>query len=366
MTISKGIIAFHDGVVAEEELPFRYVYYPGFYGAFFAFSDKLEDQLFLCECSKPAVENYVNLKQKPGTLIGYHEEPEKQAILDSQNFPLAIAKKSAKRLTDISWLTFEKGLCHRCNIKKPAHLYCHEQYGGKFIQGYGWYVKLTSYLLGIRPAPFGGFIHPNISYLQEECSIPLAKDIEGYNQLATEYNDEYGRLLAIAGGPQRVDIPPDEITYWTNVREEDAQLMIQLRRASAIAYRRVTKQIEDMVRQDFGFKKVGEGWISETILYHIVERIFREKEVLFHHRPDWLGGLELDIFIPYEKLALEYQGQQHYFPIKAWGGEKALEKVREHDRRKVEMCKKYDIRLLLVTFRDSLTEDFVRNLIKKP
>ncbi len=49
----------------------------------------------------------------------------------------------------------------------------------------------------------------------------------------------------------------------------------------------ILRKIENIVRQEFGFRDVGEGWVSETLLHQIVKRICSEEEILRHNRPDW-------------------------------------------------------------------------------
>jgi hypothetical protein len=127
--------------------------------------------------------------------------------------------------------------------------------------------------------------------------------------------------------------------------------------------RKLTKKVENLVRQEFGFRRVGEGWVSETELYQIVRRIFVDKEIIRHLRPDWLEGLELDIYLPSLRLAFEYQGQQHFHPIKAWGGQEALEAVRTRDARKAQLCNRQGIALVTVDYTEPLTEEYVRSLL---
>ena len=122
---------------------------------------------------------------------------------------------------------------------------------------------------------------------------------------------------------------------------------------------------ENIVREEFGLKRVGEGWVSETLLWYIVKRIYFGKEVVFHHRPLWLEGLELDIFVPQENIAFEYQGQQHYYAVDVWGGEKALEKLRLRDKKKVNLCKRNKVRLIRIKYSEPLSEDHIASRISE-
>ena len=59
---------------------------------------------------------------------------------------------------------------------------------------------------------------------------------------------------------------------------------------------------------------------SQSELYYIIKSIFTNQEVLYDQYPfDWLKDkqkLEIDIWVPNIKLAIEYDGKQHYFPVK--------------------------------------------------
>jgi hypothetical protein len=49
---------------------------------------------------------------------------------------------------------------------------------------------------------------------------------------------------------------------------------------------------------------------------------------------------------------IEYNGRQHYEPIKAWGGYEKLKKQKEHDKRKKEFCKENEYKLIEIPYWD--------------
>ena len=77
----------------------------------------------------------------------------------------------------------------------------------------------------------------------------------------------------------------------------------------------ISRTIENIARINRGLPKVGEGWISETELYHEIKDTFPKLEVVHHASPSWLGRQHLDVFIPAKKVALEFQGEQHDRPV---------------------------------------------------
>ncbi len=343
------------GGVIKENLPYPVVYYPNHYGTFFGFAKDDSSPVALCLCSKPAVENLISLKREnPGP---YNVNPSRRAFFNGWFVPEIIASIPIKSKHDpLEDLCFVEGLCHRCNLITPRLRYCHEMYGGEFIQHYGWYINQEYLRLGILPMHF--------FYLKDVCLLEYQVEIDSFKAARQAYRKEYLRLSEQARGPLRKDIAPDEITYWHNVRNKEAEEMINLRRMAAKKERAFTTKIENIVRQEFGFRNAGEGWVSESILHQIVQRIFFEQEILRHNRPDWLQGLELDIFIPSLNLAFEYQGQQHFHPIRLWGGSSGLQDLQKRDGLKAKLCASYGIGLIVIDYTEPLTENYIYRILK--
>lgn len=344
------------GAVNRENLPYPVVYYPNHYGTFFAFAEDESSRPTLCLCSKSAIKNLLRLKEKYPNPPNVN--PLRRVTFDSSLFPDIIAKNPLRcKQNPVEDLGFAEGLCHRCNLKTPALRYCHEMYGGEFIQHYGWYLNQAYLRLGILKGLM------NFSYLKDICPQEYQNEIESVNKARKDYQEEFNRLMNIVHGPKRNDIGPGE-RYWSNVKINEAQEMINLRRLASKKERAFTTKIENIVRQEFGFRNVGEGWVSETILFQIVQRIFAEREVLRHFRPDWLEGLELDIFIPSLKIAFEYQGQQHFYPIGIWGGVGGLQDQQYRDKIKAKLCASNGIDLIPITYTEPLNDDYILGILK--
>lgn len=347
-------IALRSPVVLEN-LPFPLVYYPNHYGTFFAFADGKGGSLVLCSCAKPAVSNYLLLRENNQSFS--NSNPLRHAPLDSFVFPNDIARESLhQKEHPLSWLRFEPHLCHRCNIMMPTLRYCVEMYGGKFKQCYGWYISQAAFRLGAAPRGF--------MYLERVCPPELAKQIEEYREVFFYKDAEEKRLMELVKGPKRSDIADDEITYWRNVKICEAELYTTLTKKTKQLERFVSKRFENIAREEFGFRKVGEMWVSESLLHQIVCQIFPNDEVVRHLRPQWLDGLELDIFLPRRNIAFEYQGQQHFHPIAAWGGKKALNDVKYRDKCKAKICKQLQVTLVTVDYTEPLTESHIRDRLK--
>lgn len=123
------------------------------------------------------------------------------------------------------------------------------------------------------------------------------------------------------------------------------------------------RKTNNLTRQELGFKKIGERFVTETELYRIIKSIFPNEKVIHHYKAKWLKRQEIDIFITYLNLAIEYDGIQHFKPIKAWGGEEGLKKNIERDKIKEEKCKENNIILIRFNYKenDLLSENYVKS-----
>lgn len=310
----------------------------------------------LCECAKGAVANYIRLRKLMDMRTFSDERV--MAPLSSHIFPNALAEESlAQRCDPLNWLRFTPKLCHRCNLATPSALWCHEMYGGQFKQTFGWYIGQTKLRLGVMPGAC-------IGYLEDVCPNEVVKFLEDARSTAMSAEQERTRLMKLVKGPIRADISPDEITYWHNVKVNEARLYQELTKKAGQSAGMLKNYFENITREEFGFRKVGDAHVSESLLFKIVSRLFPGEEIIRHHRPDWLAGLELDIFLPGRRLAFEYQGQQHFHPVKIWGGEEDLHKLRDRDAKKHQMCICESVSLIAIDYTEPLTETHVTERIR--
>ncbi|MCF8273098.1 MAG: hypothetical protein K9I95_04625 [Flavobacteriaceae bacterium] len=122
-----------------------------------------------------------------------------------------------------------------------------------------------------------------------------------------------------------------------------------------------TREIENEIRQERGVPKIGEGWVSETLLYYNIKKSFKKYHVIQHGSPNWLGLQHFDIYIPELNIAIEYQGTQHQNPVDYFGGEEAFAKGQERDSRKKKLCEENGC-LLLYVFPDDNLNKFIKKL----
>ena len=102
---------------------------------------------------------------------------------------------------------------------------------------------------------------------------------------------------------------------------------------------------EDLIRDKHGIKRIGKGWVSETILYRQVkERL--DVEVIQHGSPEWLGGQHFDVWIPDLSIAIEYHGKQHFEPVDFFGGVEGLKATKLRDERKRKLSLENNVQLI--------------------
>jgi hypothetical protein len=106
-------------------------------------------------------------------------------------------------------------------------------------------------------------------------------------------------------------------------------------------------------------------WVREAELHRLIAQIFPAETVRREASPSWLGRQRLDIYLPKLGLAVEYQGEQHFRPIAAFGGEQAFAKNQERDKRKRDLCKKNGVTVVDVRFDESLTLPHIRSRLRR-
>lgn len=76
----------------------------------------------------------------------------------------------------------------------------------------------------------------------------------------------------------------------------------------------------------------------------------------------YIRVLRFDFYLPNYNLCIEFQGQQHYDPIKGWGDKEQLELNQKRDTIKRNYCKNNNIKLLEIPYWDI---DNIDNILKE-
>lgn len=114
--------------------------------------------------------------------------------------------------------------------------------------------------------------------------------------------------------------------------------------------------VDNYLKQTLGLSDLNEKWIKEFAMVKLFYKWFEGFKQLTQASPVWLKPQRLDLFIPDLKLAIEYQGEQHFMPIELFGGEEGFKTRKESDERKKKLCEANGINLEYINYYDDLLE----------
>lgn len=86
-----------------------------------------------------------------------------------------------------------------------------------------------------------------------------------------------------------------------------------------------------------------------------IEKILLEKGILFEKQKRFKNLsslLSFDFFIINKNILIEFQGEQHYHPIKHFGGKEKFERQQENDEKKRIFCKENNYSLLEISYKE--------------
>lgn len=92
---------------------------------------------------------------------------------------------------------------------------------------------------------------------------------------------------------------------------------------------------------------------SQAKLYNKLAESFPDIEIVFETKPNsisWLGEQRFDIYFPKYNIAVEYNGIQHYIPVKHFGGEIKFNEQQSQDKLKRKKCSKNGCALFEVPY----------------
>lgn len=110
-------------------------------------------------------------------------------------------------------------------------------------------------------------------------------------------------------------------------------------------------------------------WKSEELVYKIAKKLYRDYQVIYQYRPYFLktenGIMSLDIYICGIKVAIEYQGKQHFEPVEYFGGKENFERQHQRDLLKAKRCKNNGVHLVYVYYWESITPDLIKKKVEE-
>jgi hypothetical protein len=196
-------------------------------------------------------------------------------------------------------------------------------------------IEFIKYLIDLFPQIMW-INHPNKAYSRfENKNMPKIEKRFGYNFI------EYKSIGVPSFYPKTNS---EEHYHWTSLAKKDI------------------KEIENEIRNEMNLPLIGEGWISETMLYYKLKEGFSGIDIIHHGKPKWLGAQHVDIWLPNHNIGIEHQGQQHDRPIEFFGGEKSFEEGKKRDERKRMLFKKNNA--FLIEVREGFNFDILCDEIK--
>lgn len=122
-----------------------------------------------------------------------------------------------------------------------------------------------------------------------------------------------------------------------------------------------TKTAREKVKELFGLSR----WVREAQLYRVLQALFPDHTVLREASPPWLGRMRLDMYLPGLALAVEHQGEQHFRPIAAFGGDAAHAQVLARDKAKRDLCRRNGVHLVDVRFDAPISAAAMRKRLER-
>lgn len=135
-----------------------------------------------------------------------------------------------------------------------------------------------------------------------------------------------------------------------------------LSRLIKVFNKELQKRVDDTYVEISREGRVQARWGNEYRLFMMVSKFV--PSAYYQYRCDWLGMQSYDIYLEEYKIAIEYQGQQHYEAISLFGGEEGLRATQERDEKKRRLSKEHGIIMLEWEYSVPITEESVKEFLQ--
>ena len=122
----------------------------------------------------------------------------------------------------------------------------------------------------------------------------------------------------------------------------------------SIDYKKTSDYCNDIYSKLISENRVPSKWKNEMQMFQLISSIFPDAR--FQYYAKWIAPQNYDVYIPSQKIAFEYQGLQHYEPVKFFGGETAFERRKMLDKRKCEISFSNGIQLIYWNYDEPITK----------
>lgn len=111
------------------------------------------------------------------------------------------------------------------------------------------------------------------------------------------------------------------------------------------------------------YKKPINRWKTEELVYNIIKKLYRQYKVIYQYHPYYLktakGSMSYDVYICGLKIAIEYQGKQHFEPVEYFGGKEHYDRQVERDKLKLKLSEANGIKLIYINYWEDVTPDLI-------
>jgi hypothetical protein len=121
------------------------------------------------------------------------------------------------------------------------------------------------------------------------------------------------------------------------------------------------RDADQAFRKRNGVARIGEGNVTQHALFKLIRVHF--PKAVYEYSPRFLMGQRYDIYIPSLKLAIEYNGVQHYQPVQIFGGADGFEQTKMLDERKRQVSAKNGVRVYEWHYQRSVSSREVEKFI---
>lgn len=119
-------------------------------------------------------------------------------------------------------------------------------------------------------------------------------------------------------------------------------------------FNKLFENFNEELRKKIGVKLSTGTFVNELHVYKLINEYFTPYKVIHQGSPSWLSPQKFDVYIPQLNLAIEYQGEQHFFPLKIYGGENGFVKNIERDKRKKDLATANSVIIEYINYTDDI------------
>jgi len=107
-----------------------------------------------------------------------------------------------------------------------------------------------------------------------------------------------------------------------------------------------------------------ENHVNEMLLYKFIKESLPNYTIINQYKDNFLNGQVLDIFIKELNIAIEYQGIQHFKPVKYFGGEEKYIYTVKMDKLKREKCINNGIKLFYFSLEKNYPKEYLDTIYR--